>query len=141
MAFKIWSNFGGVEVQPASKCLPPPSIFLKSRPSREDQEGKVSHAGTILLKQRSADLLLYIIIIYYYLIFKMLLLLFIMIFIMTRTRTRIWTRAWMEPPHTTYTSMGAPHLPPTSSPRPGKEGIVASLSPRPSGERPLSLRP
>ena len=34
---------------------PLPSIFLKSGPSREDQEGKVSHAGTILLKQRSAD--------------------------------------------------------------------------------------
>ena len=38
-----------------SDYLPPPT-FLKSGPSREDQEGKVSHAGTILLKQRSADL-------------------------------------------------------------------------------------
>ena len=37
---------------------PPPSIFLKSGPSREDQEGQISHAGTILLKQRSADIVL-----------------------------------------------------------------------------------
>ena len=54
---KIGPISEGSEVQAESNWPPPPPLnfFEKWSLAREDQEGLVSHAGSILLKQRSAD--------------------------------------------------------------------------------------